>query len=244
MTRSFFPDIQRLVVTCEHGSNRVPLVYRRIFGRHTRLLHSHHGYDLGALELARRIAERLRCPLYYSTVTRLLVDLNRSVGNRSVFSSISRELPAEERRRLLRRYYDPYRNAVQSAVRGMMNEPGATLHLAVHTFTPILGGTARTADIGILYDPARPNERTLAQAWKQILCQMRRDFQVRRNYPYLGKADGCTTYLRKRHPTHQYLGIELEVNQRFVSSPRGVWRSVQSLIVESLETLLLQPRAR
>ncbi|MEO8932838.1 MAG: N-formylglutamate amidohydrolase, partial [Xanthomarina sp.] len=34
------------------------------------------------------------------------------------------------------------------------------------------------------------------------------------NYPYLGKADGFTSYLRKQFPKN-YLGIEIEVNQKF-----------------------------
>lgn len=33
------------------------------------------------------------------------------------------------------------------------------------------------------------------------------------NYPYLGKSDGFTTSLRKQFP-FQYIGIELEINQK------------------------------
>jgi hypothetical protein len=38
---------------------------------------------------------------------------------------------------------------------------------------------------------------------------------VRYNYPYLGKMDGFTTYLRKQFISN-YIGIELEVNQKYV----------------------------
>jgi len=51
---------------------------------------------------------------------------------------------------------------------------------------------------------------------------------VRFNYPYLGKADGFTTYLRKQFPAN-YMGIELEVNQAF---------SVENKMPESLKNSL------
>jgi hypothetical protein len=46
---------------------------------------------------------------------------------------------------------------------------------------------------------------------------------VRRNRPYRGAADGLTTHLRRKLGP-RYLGIELEVSQRFFAadgSPRG-----------------------
>lgn len=39
---------------------------------------------------------------------------------------------------------------------------------------------------------------------------------VRFNYTYLGKPDGFTTYLRKQFDK-DYLGVELEVNQKYAS---------------------------
>ncbi|MEN9581780.1 MAG: hypothetical protein RJA70_4789, partial [Pseudomonadota bacterium] len=37
--------------------------------------------------------------------------------------------------------------------------------------------------------------------------------RLRRKYPYLGKADGLTTALRREFAPAAYLGLELEVNQ-------------------------------
>jgi hypothetical protein len=39
-------------------------------------------------------------------------------------------------------------------------------------------------------------------------------WSVRRNYPYLGRSDGLTTYLRRRFDRDRYVGVEIEVNQR------------------------------
>ena len=39
------------------------------------------------------------------------------------------------------------------------------------------------------------------------------DLRVRRNYPYVGYADGLTTYLRTRFAAKLYAGLEIEINQ-------------------------------
>ena len=46
-----------LLVTCEHGGNRVPKEYRRLFAGWEPVLASHRGYDPGALTLARELAD-------------------------------------------------------------------------------------------------------------------------------------------------------------------------------------------
>lgn len=59
---------------------------------------------------------------------------------------------------------------------------------------------------------------------------------VRFNYTYLGKADGCTTYLRKQFDK-DYLGIELEVNQQYTVDNRFP-EELKSILVLPLKLLL------
>ena len=54
---------------------------------------------------------------------------------------------------------------------------------------------------------------------KKELLHQNKALNIRYNYPYLGKADGFTTYLRKQFPTN-YMGIEIEVNQKFATENR------------------------
>ena len=70
-----------IVITCEHGGNRIPSPYRDLFHAHQALLDSHRGFDPGALIMAKALATAFAAPLVASTVSRLLVDLNRSVGH-------------------------------------------------------------------------------------------------------------------------------------------------------------------
>ena len=104
------------------------------------------------------------------------------------------------------------------------------LHLSIHSFTPVLHGQTRNADIGLLYDPGRAGERRLAVAWQKALRKRVPSLRVRRNYPYLGKADGFTTHLRRRFP-RAYLGLELEVNQALAGTAQ--WRPLCSHIMAS-----------
>jgi hypothetical protein len=40
--------------------------------------------------------------------------------------------------------------------------------------------------------------------------------RVRRNYPYLGTADGLVSFLRKEFSSELYIGIEIELNQKIM----------------------------
>ncbi len=233
-----WPSKLNVLITCEHGGCRVPARYRRIFSAHRKLLTTHRGYDIGALALARRLARRLRAPLIYSQVTRLLVDLNRSVGHRTIFSEATRALARLERSAILLRYYRPYRERVEKAIRAATKRQEAVLHLSVHTFTPVLDGMVRRADVGLLYDPGRRGEVALCRQWRKGLAQADGKLRIRANYPYRGTSDGLTTYLRTRFSAKCYLGIELEVNQLFPVHGQRSWTRLQRLLGDSLAQVL------
>lgn len=225
-----------VLVTCEHGGNRVPARYRGLFRGRERVLMSHRGWDPGALVLARELAAGLGAPLIAATVSRLVVDLNRSKDNPSLLSRWTAALPEAERERLMREHYWPYRERVEAeAMR--LSRGGRVVHISVHTFTPVLRGERRTVDVGLLFDPAREGEVEVCRAWRRALVEGpppgRGRFNVRENEPYLGTDDGLTTYLRTRLPASRYVGIELEVNQRFPRHGGALWERVREWVVAS-----------
>lgn len=237
------PASNGLVITCEHGGNRIPAPYRHLFRARQALLDSHRGYDPGALIMARVLARTFSAPLVTATVSRLLVDLNRSVGHPQLYSEATRKAPAEVRQRILKRYYHPYRAQAERFVRQAITDRGQVIHLSSHSFTPELDGKIRGADIGLLYDPGRPGEADLCARWKAALESCARDLTVRRNYPYAGKCDGLTAWFRRRLPPRAYVGIELEVNQKHVVGPGRHWTAMRKMILESLCSALASRRA-
>lgn len=227
-----------IILTCEHGGNRVPRHLTQAFKPLAGMLATHRGWDPGALALARRLSRRFRAPLFESTTSRLVVDLNRSEHHPRVFSRVSGSFPAAERTRLLDSLYRPFRSEVAAAVREATNRGRKVVHISVHSFTPVLAGVRRNADIGLLYDPKSETERAVAAAWRSAIRSINPDLLVRMNYPYRGTADGHTTSLRGRFQPDRYVGIELEVNQKLVRLGGATWARTQACLVDALARAL------
>ncbi len=230
------------LITCEHGGNWIPPEYRRLFGGQRAMLDSHRGYDVGALGVAKELADSCQAPLVASTTSRLLIDLNRSLGNRTLFSATTRAAPAETRARIVEEHYRPYREEVESIVRQSVSDDQRVVHISSHSFTPELDGTVRLADVGLLYDPRRRGEVEMCSRWRDSLRALAPELRVRRNYPYAGKGDGLTSHLRNRFTESQYVGVELEVNQSFVAEGGRRWAGVRRVLVDSLQRQVLPPR--
>ena len=225
-----------VIVSCEHGGNRVPADLSPLFRRMRRALKTHRGYDPGALLVARMLARSLDAPLVASTVSRLVIDLNRSPGNGALWSEATRALAPDARDRILRRHYLPYRNRVEDLVAAACEARRKVIHLSSHSFTPVLHGKIRRADVGLLYDPARPGEATLCAALKSALRARAPSLRVRRNYPYKGDSDGLTSWLRTRYTPAQYVGIELELNQAVVARDPREWRWLREALLAAISS--------
>jgi len=223
------------LVTCEHGGARVPAAYRPLFRGAEAVLASHRGWDAGAAPLARFLGHALDAPLHLATLTRLLVDLNRSAHNPRVFSEHTRSLPRPDRTKLLEAHHAPHRETVAATVARLSSRGEPVVHLAVHTFTPVLDGRVRRVDLALLYDPARRREREFCAAWAGALGRRFPHLSVRRNQPYRGASDGLTTWLRSRYPDGRYVGVEIEVNQRLLNAHGRFPTEIGRGLVGSLE---------
>lgn len=234
------PATDALLITCEHGGNRIPPRYRPLFADFEAMLGSHRGYDPGALALARDLSKALGAPLFLATTSRLLIDLNRSPGHPALYSEATRPAPATVRRAIFETHYLPYRARIEAHVAAEVAAGRRVIHIASHSFTPVLDGEVRNADIGLLYDPARPGEADLCRRWQAGLRRTAPDWRVRRNYPYTGRSDGLTAYLRKRFPPAAYVGVELEINHGHVLAGGRRWRALRADVVASLRAALAE----
>ncbi len=203
-----------LFLTCEHAGNEIPENYEEYFSKAGEVLETHRGYDPGALDLFGHLS-RLAIFSQEYMISRLVIEPNRSLGHPQLFSEFTVQLPEAQKEELLEEYYLPYRNFVEGRIAALISEGKEIVHISVHTFTPELNGEKRDADIGLLFDPARKPEEEFCQEFKEQILQQNSNLKTRFNYPYLGIDDGFTTHLRKRFPDH-YVGIELEVNQKYV----------------------------
>lgn len=224
-----------ILITCEHGGNRIPRNYAPLFRHHRALLKTHEGYDRGALALAKTLARLTAADLVYAVTSRLLIELNRSPGHPKFFSAATANAPREIQQEIARRYYRPYRRRVEQRAASATDVNRQLIHVSAHTFTPVLNGKTREADIGLLYDPKRTSEVDFCATWAHALAIELPNARVRRNYPYKGVSDGLTTFLRSRFGADDYIGVELEVNQKHVSDGRA-WRNYRSAIGRALKS--------
>jgi predicted N-formylglutamate amidohydrolase len=227
-----------VIVSCEHGGRDVPPGHAALFEGQDALLASHRGWDPGSLQFGIELAAALGAALFAATTTRLLVDLNRSVGHRQLHSELTRNLSSAEKQRLISDFYRPHRDAVEGEVGRRIGAGERVVHIASHSFTPVMDGVVRRADVACLYDPRRPAEAALSVAWLKELSRRSPQLRLRRNYPYQGAGDGLATWLRKRHGGTDYLGIELEVNQRFALQGGPAWDDLRRDLIASLAAAL------
>jgi len=209
--------------TCEHASRRLP---KNITPPH---LDEHMFYDIGAYSYARILATRMNSPLIAGKWSRLLVDLNRSPHH----PKLSYLFP-HNKKMLIERYYMPFRMKTYQTICDLLHSYTQVIHISCHSFTPIFHGQQRDFDIGLLYDPSRKEEQHHAHIMSLHLPPLR----VRYNAPYKGTADGHVTHLRKQFSPHEYIGLELEVNQENFTTAKsqfwqyvGIDRIIRSLLV-------------
>lgn len=226
----------KLIISCEHAGNEVPKEYHHLFEHKPETLETHRGIDIGALELTNTLAEKMEQEAYLHTVTRLLVDLNRSVQSPTLFSEYTKDQPQSVREHIFKKYYQPHRKRIEDKVNQIIESGDQAIHLGVHTFTPTWDGRERNVDVGFLYDPTRDREDHFCQRWRKEVSVRCPDLRLKMNQPYRGTMDGLTTYLRSNHPAEGYLGIEIEVSQRFTDpSLKDEWRNLQQEIANALQ---------
>ena len=211
----------------------MPACYNHLFVGLEEILESHRGWDPGALEVASFLSAKLMAPLFKCETTRLLVEPNRSLTSELLFSEYSQCLTSLEREEVLQRHYFDHRNTVEDVIRKSSKK---VLHLSIHTFTPIWNGTTRRVDLGLLFDPARKSEAEFCELYLSKIRQSLAAFCIEFNEPYKGIDDGFTTYLRTMFSDEDYMGIEIEINQKY--SGKKEWKMISRSLSDALIKIL------
>jgi predicted N-formylglutamate amidohydrolase len=183
-----------------------------------------------------QLARTLNAPLISSTTTRLLVDLNRSEHHPHALSEFTRPLTGAGRERIFDTYHRPYRAAVCAEIDSYFDKGARVIHISAHSFTPVLRGVVRDADVGLLYDPLRKREVALCHTLGTAINAAMPALRIRRNYPYRGDSHGLTTTLRGDYHARDYAGIEIELNQRLLKRADG-GRAVITSICDAVQSL-------
>ncbi len=237
MPRSAQGAPPQVIVTCEHASCSVPEQYSWIAEPFRRLIATHRGWDPGALAVAKAMAKTFDAPLHAAQHSRLLCDANRTEDHADLFSVVSCRLSPSERERMLAELHRPHWARVRAHVKSGIATGSRIVHLAPHTFTPILRGEVRRVQLGLLYDPSHALESLIASRLRRHLAVHLPQLRVAMNEPYAGVSNALPTALRGEFPRTRYAGLEFELNQQLLDSASGFRRVTDALCQGLVEVL-------
>lgn len=210
-----------LLIVCDHASNALPGEYDTL-GLPQQQLERHIGYDIGAANVTRILAQEMNAPAILSGFSRLLIDANRGEDDPTLIMRLSdgaavpgnAEYDAEERKRRLSCYYEPYHQAIDDAIDESIDAGRPPAVFSIHSFTENWRGTPRPWHATILWDrdPRLPVPLLHALHGESGLV-------IGENVPYTGELKGdCMN----RHATQRGLAHALiEIRQDLVREEDG-----------------------
>ncbi len=229
------------VLTCEHATNEIPEEFGNL-GLDAALLETHIAWDPGARPVAEVLARSLDAPLVMPRVSRLVCDCNRPHGSidatpaRSEIYEIpgNRDLTPEQRESRARRFYEPFRAAVEDILRRRLNSGDKPILVTIHSFTPTFKGKTRDIQLGILHDA----DSRLADALLGVV-EKETDLIVGRNQPY-GPEDGVTHTLRLHALPMGLLNVMIEIRNDLLrdrSAQAGMGQRLAGYLKEAMANL-------
>lgn len=210
------------VIVVDHASARIP---RRLanLGLPDAELRRHIAWDIGALSVARRVAEALDAPLVAQNYSRLVIDCNRDPKVATSIPRISelREIPgniglsAAEIAARRTEIFDPYHRRIRELLDARQAIGNRTILVAQHTMTDVYKSDRRRMHAAVLYN----RDRRFAGA---VLDMLRREQHliIADNEPYFLSDE--TDYTIPHHAEARLLPhVELEIRQDLVADEVG-----------------------
>ncbi len=177
-----------LLVVCDHASNAVPDELNQL-GMSDEHLCRHIAWDIGALGVAKALAERFNAELIHCGTSRIAIDANRAPESPDLILDRSdgvhvpgnQALTERERQRRLNTYFRPYHQTIRQALDQRIARGERPLLLAIHSFEPVMTGIARPWPIGVLWKLERKPFEPLFTALQS------KGINVGDNQPYDGR---------------------------------------------------------
>jgi predicted N-formylglutamate amidohydrolase len=215
------PAQASLLLVCDHAGRQVPRRLGRL-GLDETAFERHIAWDIGAAEVARRLAARFSAPLVLSAYSRLVVDTNRRPGDPTAIPEESdgtivpgnRGLTDRDRAQRFVAIHEPYHAAIGARLASCRGRGVIPVILSIHSFTPMFKGFARPWQIGVLWN----RDDRLARPLMQRLAAD--GVAVGDNQPYSGQDRHG--YTMPRHAEETGLPHALiEIRQNLIDTPAG-----------------------
>ena len=180
-------------------------------------------WDIGALAVARQVAEALDAPMVAQNYSRLVIDCNRdpSVTTSIAMVSESSEIPGNigltEEQKLLRRkeIFEPYHNHIRALLDERAAAGRPTILVAQHSMTNVFNGVPREMQAAVLYN----RDRRFAGLVLDLL-RGEAELVIGDNQPYFLSDE--TDYTIPRHGEQRGLAyVEIEIRQDLLLDETG-----------------------
>jgi len=214
-----------LLFSCEHATCAVPEAHRALFRGQEEILTSTEGWDPGSLNLAQGFSMKFSTPLVHGDVTRLLIDVASSGGNR--WSRFTEKVPETLRGKLIDRHERPYRQSLRQRIEEELRRHREVLHVMVHT--------EDRSDVEVLLEtmPGADLAEKLARAWRAPLAAAGLDI---RHVPATVLND-LADDLSAEFPPDRYAVVQLKVAQSFfLTGQPWKWEPLKKILISTLAT--------
>lgn len=214
------PATGRIVLVCEHASNRIPARWGDL-GLTAAQRAAHIAWDPGALGLARGLAQRLDAVLVHAPVSRLVYDCNRApdMGGAMPARSEIHDIPGNaslapaERAARTAAVYVPFHDGLHAVLMDRMARGLSPVMVTIHSFTPVYFGTPRAVEFGVIHDADDRLSRAILAG-----AQARTTLRAELNEPYSAKDD--VTHTLRLHATPYGLpNAMLEIRNDLIADP-------------------------
>lgn len=223
-------DRPEFILVCEHAVHFIPPELNDL-GLDKATINSHVGSDLGALAVAKLMAEQLNAPLVASQISRLVYDCNRPPEEPSAMPETceiydivgNKNLSQAARDERTQKYYMPFTNLLSQTIEQQMSNGNLPVIVTIHSFTGIYYGKPRAVEIGILHDEDTRFADAMLLAAKD--CS---NFKFERNEPY-GPQDGVTHTLKLHALKNGLLNVMIEVRNDLIANEQDQVKVAKTL---------------
>jgi predicted N-formylglutamate amidohydrolase len=221
----------------DHAGNRVPASLSDL-GLAAAERELHIAWDIGVAELGVGLADRLGASFIHQVYSRLVIDCNRRPGAPDSIPSVSDTIPIPRNQGLLDTHaerraaeiFEPYQRAIADEIDQRDSAGLETVLVALHSFTPRMGGFDRPWHAGILHDAG---DSRFARAMLAALHRVPR-LRIGDNEPYSMDTIDFTV------PFHAYPRalpyVEIEIRQDLLTDENGIaqWSSrLEQALIEA-----------
>ncbi|CAD8088320.1 unnamed protein product [Paramecium sonneborni] len=230
-----FGNNDKLIFTCDHATNVLPQGFVWSEDDLRNFANTHWAIDIGALNLAKYLANQTQSTLVHSKYSRLYCDVNRQIQSESLFRETGDNMQIElnknlslEEQWIRIQYHSNYHFQVRQTIHTIKPQ----FIYSIHSFTPQYEGKKRDVEIGILtsiFDE-------FGEEHQKILKN--KGYDCRINEPYTGKKGlnfsidcACLTFSKP------IVGTLFEVRNDILSNPVRFAKVSEDILQTILEVI-------